>query len=77
MAISLPREQLARVRREVRAGRAGSVSGYTARVLAEDEKRESLSGLLRELIEQQGEPTAKETKWAERALAGGRSKRRK
>lgn len=70
MAISLPREQLARVRREVRAGRAGSVSGYIARVLAEDEKRESLSGLLRELIEQQGEPTAKEKKWAERALAG-------
>lgn len=46
------------------------MSGYIAMVLAEDEKRESLSGLLRELIEQQGEPTAKEKKWAERALAG-------
>lgn len=68
IAISLPKEQLARVHRQVRAGRADSVSGYIARVLAEDEKRESLQDLLRDLIEQHGEPAARDIKWAERAL---------
>lgn len=69
IAISLPREQLARVHREVRAGRAESVSGYIAQVLAEHEKRESLRALLGDLIEQYGEPARKDIKWAERALA--------
>ena len=69
IAISLPKDQLARVHREVRAGRADSVSGYIARVLAEHEKRESLRVLLRDLIEQYGEPGAEDIKWAKRALA--------
>ncbi len=69
IAISLPRDQLARVQHEVRAGRADSVSGYIARVLAEQEKRESLRALLRDLVEQHGAPEAEDFKWAERALA--------
>jgi len=68
IAISLPKDQIARVQREVRAGRAGSVSGYIARVLAEQERRESLRELLRDLVEQHGEPRAKDIQWAERAL---------
>jgi len=68
IAISLPRDQLARVHREVRAGRADSVSGYIASVLAEHEKRESLRLLLRDLIEQHGAPARRDIKWAERAL---------
>jgi len=69
IAISLPAHQLARVHREVRAGRADSVSGYIARVLAEHEKRESLRALLSDLTKQYGEPGAEDVKWAERALA--------
>jgi hypothetical protein len=69
IAISLPKDQLARVHREIRAGRADSVSGYIAGVLAKHEKRESLRTLLRDMIEQHGEPAAKDIKWAERALA--------
>jgi len=69
IAISLPQEQLARVRREVRAGRADSVSGYIARALVEEEKRESLRALVRDLIKQHGKPGAEDVKWAERALA--------
>jgi hypothetical protein len=69
IAISLPKAQPAMVHREIRAGRAESVSGYIARVLAEHEKRESLRALLRDLIEQYGEPATKDIKWAERALA--------
>jgi hypothetical protein len=66
IAISLPKDELPRVQREVRAGRADSV--YIAGVLAEQEKRESLRALLRDLIEQYGEPATKDVKWAERAL---------
>ena len=69
IAISLPKDQLVRVHREVRAGRADSVSGYITRVLAEHERRESLRGLVRDLIEQYGEPGPEDAKWAERALA--------
>ena len=68
IAISLPKEQLVKVHREIRAGRADSVSGYIARVLAEHERRESLRTLLRDLIEQYGKPSAADIKWAERAL---------
>ena len=68
IAISLSKDQIARAHREVRAGRATSVSGYIARALAEQERRESLRELLRDLIEQHGEPGAKDIKWAERAL---------
>jgi Arc/MetJ-type ribon-helix-helix transcriptional regulator len=68
IAISLPREQLARVQQEVRAGRANSVSGYITQVLAEEENRESLRTLLRDLIEQHGAPGAEDLKWAESAL---------
>jgi hypothetical protein len=69
IAISLPKDQLARVHREIRAGRADSVSGYIARVLEDQGKRESLQALLRDLTEQYGKPSARDIKWAERALA--------
>ena len=69
IAISLPKEQLARVHREIKAGRADSVSGYITRVLEEQEKRESLQALLRDLTEQFGEPSAEDIEWADRALA--------
>ncbi len=68
IAISLPKDQIERVHREVRAGRARSVSGYISSVLEEQERRESLRELLRDLIQQHGEPAAKDIKWAERAL---------
>ena len=68
IAISLPRDQLVRVHREVRAGRAASVSGYIAGVLAEHERRESLRVLLRDLIERFGQPAAEDVKWAKRVL---------
>lgn len=68
IAISLPKDQLARVHKEIRAGRAKSVSGYISGVLAEQEKRESLRELLHHLVEQHGEPAAEDIQWAKRAL---------
>ncbi|MBL8239058.1 MAG: hypothetical protein JNM66_16670 [Bryobacterales bacterium] len=72
IAISLPKDQLANIHREVRAGRADSVSGYISSVLAESERRESLRTLLRDLVEQFGEPAAEDIEWAERALPSRR-----
>src|SRR5262245_10025906 len=69
IAITLPKEQLARVQREVRAGRADSVSGYIARALAEEERRESLRELVHDLIAQHGEPKQEDVKWAKGVLA--------
>jgi len=69
IAISLPKEQIARVQREVRAGRAASVSGYIAQALAEQDRSESLRELLRDLVQQHGAPSAEDMEWAERALA--------
>ena len=69
IAISLPKDQLARVRREVRAGRADSVSGYITRALEQQEKRESLRALVRDLVRQYGEPASEDIEWAVRALA--------
>jgi Arc/MetJ-type ribon-helix-helix transcriptional regulator len=68
IAITLPREQLSRVQREVRAGRADSVSGYIARALAEQERRESLRELIDDLIAQHGQPEQEDIKWAKHAL---------
>lgn len=47
IAITLPPEQLARVRRAVRSGQAESVSGYIANVLAEHEQHESYKSSLK------------------------------
>jgi len=69
IAITLPEEQLARVRLAVSSGQAESVSGYIAQVLEEHEQRESLQKLLEDLIAEHGAPTKKERAWARRALA--------
>jgi Arc/MetJ-type ribon-helix-helix transcriptional regulator len=69
IAITLPHEQLSRVHREIRAGRADSVSGYIARALEEQERRESLREILNDLIEQHGQPDPEDIKWAKRALS--------
>jgi Arc/MetJ-type ribon-helix-helix transcriptional regulator len=68
IAITLPEEQLARVNRAVRAGRADSVSGYITQALAEQEREESLRTLVRDLIAQHGMPTQQDKKWAKRVL---------
>ena len=68
IAITLPQAQVAHIRRIVRDGRAKSVLGYISRALAEQERQESLQGLVADLIAQHGEPTRKDKAWAKRAL---------
>jgi len=69
IAITLPREQLAKVQRAVKSGEASSVSGYIANALAEKEERESLRTLIDDLKAEHGEPNRREVAWAKRALA--------
>ena len=68
IAITLPQEQLARVRGAVRRGRASSVSAYIANALDHQDREESLAELLNELVVQHGEPTMEERQWARRVL---------
>lgn len=68
IAITLPVDQLRRIRKEVRAGRAESVSGYISEILAEQESRESTRALLDELLELHGAPSPEDYEWAQRML---------
>lgn len=74
IAITLPRDQLAKIQRAVRRGQASSVSGYIAGALVEKEQRESLRDLLAELKAELGEPTKREVQWAKRAIAKAKRK---
>jgi len=74
IAITLPREQLAKVQRAVKSGEASSVSGYIAGALAEKEQRESLRALIDELKSEHGSPNKREIAWAKRALSRSRQK---
>ncbi|HEY3668862.1 MAG TPA: hypothetical protein VGL19_22850 [Polyangiaceae bacterium] len=74
IAITLPREQLAKAHRAVRSGQASSVSGYIALALSEKEQRESLRALVDELKAEHGEPNKSEVAWAKRALSRARRK---
>ena len=74
IAITLPREQLAKVQRAVRGGEASSVSGYIATALAEKDERESLRALIDDMKAEFGAPNKREVAWAKRALARSRHK---
>ena len=74
IAITLPRTQLAQVKRAVRSGQASSVSGYIASALAEKEERESLRSLIEELKAEHGKPTKGDVAWAKRVLSRGSRK---
>jgi hypothetical protein len=74
IAITLPRDELARVRRAVRRGRAPSVSAYIARALADQGRQESLAELVADLVGRFGEPSKKDEAWAKRVLARRRAR---
>ena len=68
IAITLPADQLERVRRAVKRGRADSVSAYIAQALERQDREETLADLLRDLVALHGEPSRKEKAWARRVL---------
>jgi Arc/MetJ-type ribon-helix-helix transcriptional regulator len=68
IAITIPEEQLAQVRRAVRSGRAESVSAYIAKAVAQQGRETSLRTLVQDLVREHGEPTQKDKTWARRVL---------
>ena len=69
IAITLPEEQLARVKQAVQRGDAGSVSAYIVQALSEKEQVESLSALVDQLIAEHGEPSRRAKAWARKAIS--------
>jgi Arc/MetJ-type ribon-helix-helix transcriptional regulator len=68
IAISLPPEQLATVQAAVAAGKVASVSAYVSRAIAQQAREDSMEALVRDMVAEFGEPTAKDRAWARRVL---------
>ncbi|MDR1442227.1 MAG: hypothetical protein LBJ02_07570 [Bifidobacteriaceae bacterium] len=68
IAVSLPDEQVASIRRAVEAGRAASVSGFISTAVARAEREDSLLRLLDDLDRELGPVSGDDLTWADKAL---------
>lgn len=68
IAISLPDEQVAALRRAVEEGRAASVSGCVSAALEQYLRADSLARLLDDLEEQRGQVGQADLDWADQEL---------
>ena len=69
IAVSLPEPLVAHVRKQVKRGRAASVSAYVAEALAQKAESDDLAAMLEEQLAATGGPiTRSERAWADRAL---------
>jgi Arc/MetJ-type ribon-helix-helix transcriptional regulator len=69
IAVTLPEDLVAAVRRAVKEGHAKSVSGYIAKAVTRQVRDSELEKLLEEMLAETGGPlTAAEKKWADGAL---------
>lgn len=68
ITVSLPDEQVEGIHREVRAGRADSVSGFISRAVARAEREGSLAALLDDLDRELEPPSPAHYAWADKAL---------
>jgi Arc/MetJ-type ribon-helix-helix transcriptional regulator len=69
VTVTVRREVLAKAERQVKQGRANSVSAWVDAAMEEKARREDLAALLSEMKAENGPPTAKEEAWA-RAVLG-------
>lgn len=77
IAISLPEPLVAHVRKEVRRGRASSVSAYVAHAVAQQAENDDLTAMLDALLLASGGPmTRRERAWADGALGLGKRRKR-
>lgn len=69
VAISLPKEVLARARAAVRRGDAPSLSAYVSQAIEEKTSDDDLMKMLEEMLEETGGPlTPEEIRWADGVL---------
>ena len=69
IAISLPGEKLALVRKAVAEGRATSVSAFIVTAIDKTQASDELEVLVAELISEHGVPSDADYKWADEALS--------
>ncbi len=76
ITVSLPPEQVEQAKAAVAEGEAASVSGYVsaalaamAPVAAPEEDEDTMADFVRDLIAEDGEPSAEARAWADRAWA--------
>jgi Arc/MetJ-type ribon-helix-helix transcriptional regulator len=78
VAISLPKEVLARARAAVRRGDAPSLSAYVSQALAEKTNEDDIMQMLNEMLEETGGPlTPEEIRWADGVLGITKKRHRK
>jgi Arc/MetJ-type ribon-helix-helix transcriptional regulator len=68
VTVTVRREILAKVERQVKKGRAKSVSAWVDSAMEEKARREDLAALLAEMKAETGPATAKEVAWARDVL---------
>ena len=68
IAVSLPDEQVAFIRRAVEQGRAPSVSGFISAAVAHAQQEDRLAQLLDELDRELGPVSDADLTWADKAL---------
>ena len=69
VTVTVRKDVLAKAERQVRRGRAKSVSAWVDSAMEEKARREDLAALLTEMKAENGPATAKEVAWA-RAVLG-------
>lgn len=68
VAVTIPAETLKRARKEVRAGRAKSLSAFVSDAVAEKLHRDELSDVLDAMDAEHGAPGTAATEWARNLL---------
>ena len=68
VAISLPREILSEAKKQVRSGRAKSLSAFVTQAVAEKVRRNELEEILDAMDEVHGKPSKADQTWAKRVL---------
>ena len=69
VALSISAEAIARAKKEVRSGRAKSLSAFVSEALEEKLHRDDLAKVLDAMDAEHGRPSKKATEWARRVLS--------
>jgi hypothetical protein len=78
VAISLPKDVLARARAAVRRGQAASLSAYVSKLIDEKTREDDLAQMLDEMLEETGGPlTPSERRWLDKVFGSKSPPKRK
>jgi Arc/MetJ-type ribon-helix-helix transcriptional regulator len=69
VALSIPADVLAQAKKEVRKGRAKSLSSFVSQALGEKLRQDDLTAILDAMDAEHGKPSEVARRWARRLLA--------